>query len=177
MLLPRDQDGILKDRRLIFYEKDVEEIDKVLEEFLRLAEARCALLIDKEGHLVTRKGATASLDMDTISALVAGSFAATKEMARLLGEEEFSVLFHQGKKDNIQLTLIGERTLLAVIFDDRTTVGMVRLYATEASAKLLKTFERVEKNNTQENVGWPQGAYNKEEGIEQLNKLFGNLCL
>lgn len=173
MLLPRDQDGILKDRRLIFYQKDVEEIDKVLDEFLRLSESRCALLIDKEGHLVTRKGITASLDMDTISALVAGSFAATKEMARLLGEEEFSVLFHQGKKDNIQLTLIGERTLLAVIFDDRTTVGMVRLYATEASTKLVKVFERVEKNNTMENLEMP--AYDEKESKEALDRLFGNL--
>lgn len=171
-MLPRDQDGVLKDRRLIFYERDVEEIDKVLEEFLRLSESRCALLIDKEGHLVTRKGLTASLDMDTISALVAGSFAATKEMARLLGEEEFSVLFHQGKKDNIQLTLIGERTLLAVIFDDRTTVGMVRLYATEASAKLVKVFERVEKINTND-VELPH--FNKEEGQEALDRLFGEL--
>ncbi len=172
MLLPRDQDGILKDRRLIFYQRDVEEIDKVLDEFLRLSESRCALLIDKEGHLVTRKGLTASLDIDTISALVAGSFAATKEMARLLGEEEFSVLFHQGKKDNIQLTLIGERTLLAVIFDDRTTVGMVRLYATEASTKLVKVFERVNKN-TMEDAGMP--AYNEKESKEALDRLFGNL--
>ncbi|MEK7484966.1 MAG: roadblock/LC7 domain-containing protein [Planctomycetota bacterium] len=172
MLLPRDQDGILKDRRLIFYQRDVEEIDKVLDEFLRLSESRCALLIDKEGHLVTRKGLTASLDIDTISALVAGSFAATKEMARLLGEEEFSVLFHQGKKDNIQLTLIGERTLLAVIFDDRTTVGMVRLYATEASTKLVKVFEHVNKN-TMEDAGMP--AYNEKESKEALDRLFGNL--
>jgi predicted regulator of Ras-like GTPase activity (Roadblock/LC7/MglB family) len=171
MLQPRDQDGVLKDRRLIFYERDVSDIDKILEEFLRLSESRCALLIDKEGHLVTRKGITASLDMDTISALVAGSFAATKEMARLLGEEEFSVLFHQGKKDNIQLTLIGERTLLAVIFDDRTTVGMVRLYATEASTKLVKIFERVNSEN-QPDVQMP--TMTEKDGQDALDRLFGN---
>jgi len=71
---------------------------------------------------------------------VAGSFAATKEMARLLGEEEFSALFHQGSRDNIQLTLVGDRTLLTILFDDKTTVGMIRLYATETSRKLGEVF-------------------------------------
>ena len=56
--------------------------------------------------------------------VVAGAFAATKEMARHLGEEEFSVLFHQGKKDSIHLTLIGDRTLMTIIFDERTTIGL-----------------------------------------------------
>jgi len=80
--------------------------------------------------------------MDTISALVAGSFAATREMARLLGEEEFSVLFHQGKSDSIQLSLVGDRTLLTVIFDEATTVGMVRLYASETAKRLGELFRR-----------------------------------
>ena len=55
--------------------------------------------------------------VDTISALVAGSFAATKEMARLLGEDEFTAMFHQGERDNIQLSLVGDRTLLTILFD------------------------------------------------------------
>ena len=82
--------------------------------------------------------------MQTVSALVAGSFAATREMARLLGEEEFSILFHQGRRDNIQLTLIGDRTILATIFDNRTTIGMVRLYAKEIASKLAKVFKEIQ---------------------------------
>ena len=122
--------------RLTFYEEDMEQIDKLLAEFLRLSGAKCALLVDKDGHLVTKRGEVRTIDMDTISALVAGSFAATKEMARLLGENEFSALFHQGERDNIQLSLVGDRTLLTILFDDRTTVGMVRLYASETAKKL-----------------------------------------
>jgi hypothetical protein len=64
-------------------------------------------------------------------------------MAKLLGEEEFSIMFHQGKKDNIQLSLVGERTILAVIFDDKTTLGMVRLYASQVSVKLAELFEDI----------------------------------
>ncbi|MFW9842790.1 MAG: roadblock/LC7 domain-containing protein, partial [Candidatus Thorarchaeota archaeon] len=69
-----------------------------------------------------------------------GSFASTKEIARLVGETEFSVLFHQGKKDHIHMSLVGERSILAVIFDDRTTIGMVRLYAKETADELAKIF-------------------------------------
>ena len=97
--------------------------------------------------MVTKAGSTEDFDMQAVSALVAGSYAATREMARLLGEDEFSVLFHQGKRDNIQLTLIGDRTILATVFDERTTIGMVRLYAKEASEKLTKIFDKI--NNKQ----------------------------
>jgi len=93
--------------------------------------------------MVTKVGSTGDIDLQSVSALVAGSYAATREMARLLGEDEFSVLFHQGKRDSIQLTLVGERTILATVFDERTTIGMVRLYATEASEKLAKIFDQI----------------------------------
>lgn len=93
--------------------------------------------------MVTKAGSTEDFDIQAVSALVAGSYAATREMARLLGEEEFSVLFHQGKKDNIQLTLVGDRTILATVFDERTTIGMVRLYAKEATEKLTRLFEKI----------------------------------
>jgi len=140
----RKDDGILKDKRLIFYSEDVEKITKLLEELLKLSDSKSNILIDKDGHMISKAGHTESYDMQTVSALVAGSFAATREMARLLGEEEFSILFHQGKRDNIQLTLIGERTILATIFDNRTTIGMVRLYTKEIASKLAKVFKEIE---------------------------------
>jgi len=132
----------LRENRLVFYREDIRNINRILREFLKLSNAKCALMVDKEGHMITKQGVTRSFDMDTISALVAGSFAATKEMARVLGEDEFSILFHQGKTDNIQLSLVGNRTLLTVIFDDSTTIGMVRLYANETSKRLMEVFEK-----------------------------------
>ena len=125
----------LREKRIVFYKEDVERINDVLNEFLKLSDSKCNILIDKEGHMVTKAGSTGDIDLQSVSALVAGSYAATREMARLLGEDEFSVLFHQGRKDSIQLTLVGDRTILATVFDERTTIGMVRLYAKEASEK------------------------------------------
>ena len=151
-------DESLRSTRLVFYKEDIERIAKTLITFLKNANARCVLLVDKDGHLVTKEGESSTYDMDTISALVAGSFAATKQMAKLLGEEEFSIMFHQGKKDNIQLSLVGERTILAVIFDDKTTLGMVRLYASQVSSKLAELFTEI--------------AERKSEG-EKISQEFG----
>lgn len=131
----------LRQNRLVFYEKDIEAISRVLTEMIGLSGAKCALLIDQEGHLVTREGASKAFDTDALSALVAGSFAATRAMARLVGEDEFSVMFHQGQRDNIQMTLIDERTILTVIFDDQTQLGMIRLYTQEAVRKIQEILE------------------------------------
>ncbi len=130
------KDESLRSGRLVFYSQDMDKIHEVLDEFMRLSGAKCTLLIDKEGHMIAKRGTTQSFDSETISALAAGSFAATKEMAKLLGEEEFSVLFHQGRRDSIQLVIVGERMLLAIVFDDRTTIGMIRLYGREAAEQL-----------------------------------------
>jgi predicted regulator of Ras-like GTPase activity (Roadblock/LC7/MglB family) len=130
----------VNDDNLIIYEEEIEKIDSVLARMLKGAEAKCALIVDKDGHLITRQGFTHSLDTTALAALLAGSFASTKEIARLVGESEFSVLFHQGKKDHIHMSLVGDRFILAVIFDDRTTIGMVRLYAKETASELSKIF-------------------------------------
>ena len=142
-----DSDNI-REKRLVFYKDDIDKINTVLKEFLNLSDSKCNILIDKEGHMVTKAGTTDDFDMQAVAALVAGSYAATREMARLLGEDEFSVLFHQGKQDNVQLTLVGERTLLATVFDERTTIGMVRLYAKEATEKLLEVFAGIDERGS-----------------------------
>jgi predicted regulator of Ras-like GTPase activity (Roadblock/LC7/MglB family) len=88
-----------------------------------------------------------------LAALLAGSFASTKEIARLVGESEFSVLFHQGKKDHIHMSLIGDRSIMAVVFDDRTTIGMVRLYAKESSVELGKIFNDIKGKSQKQGPG------------------------
>jgi len=129
-------DRIGSKRWMMLGEDDSARLDSILREFLTVSGAKCALLVDKDGYLVTQQGEAFSVDHDTISALVAGGYGATKEIARILGEEEFSVMYHQGRRENIQLTLVSERALLTVIFDDQTTLGLVRLYSQEAAKKL-----------------------------------------
>ncbi|MEK7448965.1 MAG: roadblock/LC7 domain-containing protein [Planctomycetota bacterium] len=159
-------DDKLKEMTLVFYKDDVEQIEKLLAEFLRLSKAKSAILVDKGGYFITKQGQMGSYNTDTISALVAGSFAATKEMAKILGQEEFSVLYHQGAHDNIQLTLIGERTILAVIFDNTTTLGMVRLYVSEVAKKMNTVYENIKKRKEQ-----PKETISKDFGKDAGAKL------
>lgn len=129
-------DQNLRNDRLVFYTRDVQRIETELDGFLELSGSRSAFLIDKEGHMVTRRGESVQNSLEAISALIAGSFAATREMARLLGESQFSTLFHQGQRDSIQVTLVGDRALFATVFDGRTNLGLVRYYATETAGRL-----------------------------------------
>ena len=169
-------DKSLRETRLVFYKDDVDSIDAILDVFLKQSAAKCALLVDKDGHMVTCRGESRKIDLDTISALVAGSFAATREMAKLLGEEEFSALFHQGKSDNIQLSLVGDRALLTAIFDDATTVGMVRLYAAEAAKRLATLFQRKAANAGNQVTAGVAGADDaafRRGAASSLDNLFG----
>lgn len=160
----------MSDDNLIIYEEEIEKIDSILGKMLKGAEAKCALLVDKDGHLITRQGFTHSLDTTALAALLAGSFASTKEIARLVGESEFSVLFHQGKKDHIHMSLVGDRSIMVVIFDDRTTIGMVRLYAKEAATELAKIFASL-MNRSHESGPGIDNAFASSAG-DRLDDIF-----
>ena len=140
-------DAELRHERLEFYKEEMSEINGTLRNFLTRAQANAAFLVDKDGHLITREGIDDKMDVDSICGLVAGGFAATRQMASILGEDTFLNLFHQGKRANIQITLVGDRTILAVVFDDNTTIGKVRLYLGETASLLTQAFERIERRS------------------------------
>lgn len=164
-------DEKLKAARLVYYQDDVEQIDKIIDEFIEKSSSNCVLLIDKDGHMVTKRGKETDFDPETLSALVAGSFAATREMARMLGQSEFSVMFHKGEKDHINLSLVGNRAILATVFDNQTTIGMVQLYNKEASEKIEKVFAIASKKprpnvDIHDNFG--------TDATKKMNELFGD---
>ncbi len=127
----------------VMYAEDVEAMDAELGRFLEESEAQCCLLVHRHGQLVAKRGHTQQLDTTSLAALAAGAFASTKEIARLVGEPEFSVLFHEGVDEHIHVSLVAEHMILVSIFDDRTTIGMVRLYAAEAAQRLGEVVERM----------------------------------
>lgn len=153
----------------ILYEDQINQIDKALTRIIRESEAKCALLVDKDGHLITRQGFTHTLDTTALAALLAGSYASTKEIARLVGEPEFSVLFHQGKRDHIHISLIGERTIMVIIFDDRTTIGMIRLYAKEVGETLRNILES---SHAGPGATMELGAEFSDSADEKLDDIF-----
>ena len=122
---------------LIIGREDAAEFSQVLQRMLQLCQAKCVLLVNRDdGSLITCEGEQEHLDTVSLGALAAGSFASAKEIARLVGEPEFTVLFHQGERQHILVNLVGVHGLLMALFDDRTTIGLVRLCAREAAAQL-----------------------------------------
>jgi len=171
-------DKSLRDEALVFYEEDIESLQAILDAFLKKSAAHSALLVDKDGHMITHRGQSQNVDLDTISALVAGSFAATKQLAHQFGEKEFTALFHQGKGRNLQLTLVADRALLTALFGDDTTVGMVRLYANEAAKRLgdifLKKMEGGGRGEAQAAEALGEAGDFAGDSASALDDLFGS---
>ncbi len=67
----------------VIHEEDVHLINQELTNFINESEAKCALLVNRDGHLVSQEGFTGSIDTTALSALLAGSVASTRELARL----------------------------------------------------------------------------------------------
>ncbi|HET6205043.1 MAG TPA: roadblock/LC7 domain-containing protein [Planctomycetota bacterium] len=136
------------DTNMVLYAEDVERMNRLLDEFLRLSAARLAFLVDRTGRVITRRGQDLRLDVETLGALAAGTFAATREMARLAGEEQFSGMTHQGQRTHMHIARVEDRTLFAVLFDEKTTLGMVKLYAGEAARRLAAVFDEMRTRRT-----------------------------
>jgi len=98
-------------------------------------------LVDKNGQQIAANGDLESVDTTSLASLTAGNVAATDGLARLIGEKEFTILFHEGEKDNIHISIVGQRVILVVIFDDRSSLGLVRLRVRKASMELEKVFQ------------------------------------
>jgi predicted regulator of Ras-like GTPase activity (Roadblock/LC7/MglB family) len=123
--------------------RDCEQIQQDLHEFLDLSEAQSTLLCDRGGAILFSEGEFEENSIDLVCALVAGSFAATKELALALGEDEFSAIFHQGKNSSIFISSIGEEVLLLSIFSENTNAGLVKMYANTACRKLQSLFSEI----------------------------------
>ena len=123
--------------------QDVTEIDATLSNFLEQGEASLAIIIDKGGNILSQQGELDSDDATIVAALAAGSFAATKELARRIGEQEFSALYNQGVKKHLFMQGVDDDTILVTVFGSNTTIGLVRFYSTRAAQQLAATMRRI----------------------------------
>src|SRR6185436_12463828 len=126
-----------------FTEDDFSQITRALERFLTDCNARCALLVDRTGQLVATVGDRPNFDPTAFATLTAADFSANDQLAKLIGENDFNSLFHQGEKESMYLADVARRVILVVLFDNRTTLGLVRLKMKEVVVELAKLFEEV----------------------------------
>src|SRR6478609_1308295 len=126
---------------LVLYDEEFRKIKESLQRLRVDANANVVFLVDKNGQQIAATGDLATLDTTSLASLTAGNVAATDGLARLIGEKEFTILFHEGEKDNIHISIVGQRVILVVIFDDRSSLGLVRLRVRKASMELEKVFQ------------------------------------
>lgn len=121
---------------LVMFEEEFKQITTVIDKLLKEANAKVVFLIDKDGQLIAASGDTTDIDTTSLASLTAGNIAATGGLANLLGEKEFSILFHEGEKDNLHISIVSQRVILVVIFDQRSSLGLVRLRVKKANDEL-----------------------------------------
>jgi predicted regulator of Ras-like GTPase activity (Roadblock/LC7/MglB family) len=110
------------------------------------------------------------LDITSLSSLFAGNVAATGGIAKLLSEKEFSGQFHEGEKTNIHLSLVAQRAILVVLFDTRSSLGLVRLRVKKASDELGHVFDTLVKKMASGN----QAPILGEISDEDIDNLFND---
>ncbi len=137
----------------ILHEKEFEAFQAVLQKLLADSYAKVVFLIDKNGSMLSAAGATNDFDTTSLASLAAGNIAATGGLASLIGEKEFSILFHEGEKDNMHISVIDNRLILVVIFDKRSSVGLVRLRVRKADEELTKILHAVDERKSGEEGG------------------------
>ena len=126
-----------------FTEGDFGAITQSLQRFLHESNARCALLVDRTGQLVATVGEQPTFDPTAFATLTAADFSANDQLAKLIGETDFNSLFHQGEKESMYLADVARRVILVVIFDNRTTLGLVRLKLKPTIDELSRLFQQV----------------------------------
>ncbi|MDQ2871101.1 MAG: roadblock/LC7 domain-containing protein [Acidobacteriota bacterium] len=128
---------------LVLYDEEFQKIKDALDRLRQDSNANVVFLVDKNGQQIAAMGDMTNLDTTSLASLTAGNVAATDGLARLIGEKEFSILFHEGEKDNIHISIVAQRVILVVIFDERSSLGLVRLRVRRATSELDRIFEEI----------------------------------
>jgi predicted regulator of Ras-like GTPase activity (Roadblock/LC7/MglB family) len=149
---------------------DVDRLDELLIGFIRDTQVQCAVLCDRTGRLLTSQGDTRDLDGITFASLCAGDFGASDQLAALLGETEFTSLYHKGHDRSMFLADLAGTAILAVLFDNKTTLGMVRIKTRTVVPKFVTLFEELASRGPagrlmQFETGWANEA---ESAIDDL---------
>jgi predicted regulator of Ras-like GTPase activity (Roadblock/LC7/MglB family) len=151
---------------MILFPEDIDRLNGILLPLTQKANLLLAVLINKDGRLLTNQGILESVDIVSLGALVAGNSASTLAIAHLVGETEFCAMYHQGKDKHIYISSVDDETFLALIFDDRTNIDRVKVF--------VRQFERDMKEALVQ-------VYSKSEDQVDLDMdvgsvLFGNVA-
>lgn len=131
-------------KQLVIYEEESGRIQDVCNRLTADASARVVFLVDKAGQLLASAGQVQGLDMTSLGSLTAGNVVTMAGLARLIGEAEFPNQYHEGSRESLYMSVVGGRVVLGLVFDNKTSLGLVRLRARKAVEDLVRVFEQLD---------------------------------
>jgi predicted regulator of Ras-like GTPase activity (Roadblock/LC7/MglB family) len=155
-----------------FREEDLKVILGLMSRLLRDTNVRSLILVDRSGQIVANVGDAPEFDTQAFASLTAADFSANDQLARMIGEHEFSSLFHQGEKESMYLADVARRVILVALFDNQTTLGLVRLKVRAAVEELTKVFEDMFQRSGTETPKLE--GFGGKEAEDEIDKLFGD---
>ena len=158
----------------ILYEEEYASLEEALRRLRQEANAKAVFLIDKNGQQIAAAGEIEQFDATSLASLTAGNVAATDGLAKLIGEREFSVLFHEGQQDHIHISIVAKRAILVVIFDERSSLGLVRLRVKRGSTDLRTVLETVWNRAASPKKAAAGGSPFGEITDEDIDRLFSD---
>jgi len=132
----------MADTPILLRENQYHQIKAVLARLRMDSSARVVFLVDKDGQEIAVQGEIGNIDTTSLASLAAGNVAATGGMAQLIGEKEFPTLSHEGERESIHISVIG-RLLLVIVFDERSTLGLVKLRSRQVSQTLSTMMDEI----------------------------------
>jgi predicted regulator of Ras-like GTPase activity (Roadblock/LC7/MglB family) len=126
--------------QMVMFAEEFHQIQAIVDNLVRSSNASVVFIIDKNGQLIAASGESDNIDTTSLASLTAGNIAATGGMAKLIREREFTTQFHEGEHANIHIQLVDNRVILVVIFDKKTSLGLVRLRVKKACEGLGDIF-------------------------------------
>jgi len=153
----------------IIHEQQFHKIKHVLARLCVECASRVVFLVDRDGQPIAFHGDIGDMDTTSFSSLAAGNVAATTSMARLIGEDVFPAVVHEGERESIFISVIG-RSLLVVVFDERSTLGLVKLRTKRASYEVAKILEDIARDSINHQLN--QNSFFSEITDEDIDSLF-----
>ncbi len=144
--------------------EDLNKMNVIIERLKKQAKAFVILVVDESGQLITNTKSESSLDPILLGTLTAGNFGATTELAKLIGEPDFTLILHEGSKENIHMLAIGTYGILVVIFDNKTPIGLIRMYSKKTVEELKPILEKIDVKKQEKKEDLPSD--------EELDDLF-----
>lgn len=153
----------------IIQEHQFQRIKIILARLCVECAARAVFLIDRDGQPIAFHGDIGDMDTTSFSSLAAGNVAATSSMAKLIGEETFPGVVHEGERESIFISVIG-RSLLVVVFDERSTLGLVKIRTKRASFEVAALLEEATRDSANYRIN--KNTFFSEITDEDIDSLF-----